>query len=71
MPSDAEIEKAIRERLTVPLWPHAGRALSMGRGSAYAAAAEGKIKTVGVCRNKDVPTAWLRSVLGIERETAA
>ena len=68
--TDLEIEQAIRGRLTVPLWPVAGRALGLERGATYAAAAEGKIATLDVSRKKSVPTSWLRRKLGIDGEAA-
>ncbi|APG10176.1 hypothetical protein BKD09_17755 [Bradyrhizobium japonicum] len=67
--TDREIQKAIRERLTVPLWPHAGRALNLKRGATYAAAAAGKIPTLNVSRKKDVPCSWLRNKLGLKQPT--
>ena len=33
--SDAEIREAILTRLTVPLWPHAGRAVGRSRNATY------------------------------------
>ena len=64
--SDKALRKAIEEKLTVPLWPHAGQALGLKRGATYAAAAEGKIEVIeDVSRLKNVPTAWLRAKLKI------
>ena len=65
--TDEEIRKAIQERLSVPLWPHTGRALNLQRGAAYAAAPAGKIPTLDVSRKKDVPTEWLRDKLGMKQ----
>jgi hypothetical protein len=65
--NDAEIERMIKERLSVPLWPVAGRALSLKRGASYAAAEAGEIPTTGVSRKKTVPTSWLRKTLGISK----
>ena len=67
LPSDREIRKAIQERLVVPAWPFAGRALNLRRGATYAACAEGKIPTTGVSRKKDVPCAWLREKLSLQK----
>jgi hypothetical protein len=62
--SDRELRRQIEEKLAVPLWPHAGQALGLKRGAAYAAAAAGKIETVDkVSRLKAVPTAWLKAKL--------
>ena len=68
--TDKEIRKAILERLSVPLWPHTGRALNLQRGATYAAAAAGKIPTLDVSRKKDVSTAWIRSKLNITQQSA-
>jgi hypothetical protein len=57
-------ERQIRERLSVPLWPHAGRALNLKRFATYAAA---EIPTLGVSRKKTVATSWLRRKLGIAK----
>ena len=67
MTTDEEIKRDILEKLTVPLWPHAGRALNLQRGAAYAAAAAGKISTLDVSRKKDVSTAWIRDKLNIKQ----
>ena len=69
MTTDKQIKKDILEKLTVPLWPHAGRALNLQRGAAYNAAATGKIPTIDVSRKKDVSTAWLRDKLNIQQST--
>jgi hypothetical protein len=63
--SDAEIRTAIETRLSVPLWPHCGRALSLGRTKTYEAAAAGDIETIdiGDLKNKSVSTAWIRRKL--------
>ena len=37
-----EIISEIRRTLVVPLWPHAGKALGLSRGSTYAAAERGE-----------------------------
>ena len=63
--TDEEIRKAILEKLSVPLWPHAGRALNLQRGATYAAAAAGKIPTLDVSRKKDVPSEWIRNKLNL------
>jgi hypothetical protein len=39
---DDEIRQAILEKLSVPLWPHAGQALNLKRGATYEAAGAGK-----------------------------
>lgn len=63
---DEEIRLAIMTKLTVPLWPTAGKALGLSRSATYEAAARGQIPTCDVGRRKPVPTAPLRRMLGIE-----
>jgi hypothetical protein len=67
--TDEEIRKAILEKLSVPLWPHTGRALNLQRGATYAAAAAGKIPTLDVSRKKDVPSEWIRNKLNLRQST--
>jgi hypothetical protein len=62
---DTEIERQIREKLSVPLWPVAARALNIKRWAAYQAAEAGEIPTLDVSRKKTVPTSWLRKKLGL------
>jgi hypothetical protein len=65
MLSDRQIRRAIMTRLTVPLWPIAGRALGLGRNSTYEGARTGEIETIEVGRRRPVPTAFLRRKLGL------
>ena len=67
--TDEEIRKAILEKLSVPLWPHTGRALNLQHGATYAAAAAGKIPTLDVSRKKDVPSEWIRNKLNLRQST--
>ena len=67
--TDEEIRKAILEKLSVPLWPHTGRALNLQRGATYAAAAAGKIPTLDVSRKKDVPSEWICNKLNLRQST--
>ncbi len=46
--------------------PRAGRALGLGRASAYAAAEAGQIPTLRVGRRLLVPTAALRRLVGLD-----
>ena len=57
--NDSEILHDIMTKLTVPLWPTAGRALGLGRNSTFEGAKTGEIKTITVGRRRPVPTAWL------------
>jgi len=58
-----EIINEIRSNLVVPLWPHAGRALGLSRGSTYAAAERGEIPTIKIGRLIRVPTRALEQML--------
>jgi hypothetical protein len=64
--SDAKILKEITTKLTVPIWPTAGKALGIGRNSAYEGVRKGEIETIAVGRRRPVPTAFLRRKLGID-----
>ena len=62
-----EIRKLLSENAVLPLWPQTGRTiLGLSRGATYAAAERGEIKTIRLGRLKRVPTAWLRSKLGLD-----
>jgi hypothetical protein len=63
---DKAIRKEIMTRLTVPLWPTAGRALGLGRNLTFEGARTGEIETIAVGRRRPVPTAWLRRKLGLD-----
>lgn len=67
---DDEIRNAILTKLTVPLWPVAGRALDLSRNATYDAARRGDIPTIPMGRRKPVATAWLRKTLGLDQEAA-
>ena len=58
-----EIINEIRSNLVVPLWPHAGKALGLSRGSTYAAAERGQIPTIRIGRVLRVPTRSLEQML--------
>jgi hypothetical protein len=63
---DSKIRREILTKLTVPLWPTAGKALGLGRSSTFAAARTGEIETIEIGRRKPVPTSFLRKKLGLE-----
>ena len=65
--TDEEIERLIRKKLVVPLWPVAGRALGLKRWATYQAAEAGEIVTLDVSRKKNVPTSWLRKKLHLSK----
>ena len=58
-----EIISEIRSNLVVPLWPHAGKALGLSRGSTYAAAERGEIPTIRIGRLLRVPVRSLEKML--------
>jgi hypothetical protein len=66
VPGMNEIRRLIEDQVAVPLWPDAGTALDLSRGSTYAAAKRGEIKTIRFGRLLKVPTAWLRQKLDLE-----
>jgi len=68
--TDEEIRRQIMTKLTVPIWPHTCKALGVGRGAGYDAAARGEIPTVAIGRRRPVPTTWLRQKLGLTHEAA-
>jgi hypothetical protein len=61
-----ELRNAILTELTVPVWPHAGKALGVSRNSSYEAARRNEIPTVKIGNRLSVPTARLREMLGLE-----
>jgi hypothetical protein len=65
-----DIKRLLNEKLTVPLWPTAGKALDLKRGATYRAAASGEIQTIPIGRLKKVPTTWLRKKLGLDDAAA-
>jgi hypothetical protein len=66
MLTDDEILRLVMTKLSVPVWPVAGKALGLGRNATYEAATRGDIPTVAVGgRRKPVPTSWLRRKLGL------
>ncbi|WP_246725518.1 helix-turn-helix domain-containing protein [Beijerinckia sp. L45] len=69
--SPAELETAIRNEQSLPLWPHTGQALRISRNSTYAAAKKGDIPTIKVGGSIRVPATALRKMLGIEPKEAA
>jgi hypothetical protein len=62
---DRKIRREIMTKLTVPLWPTAGKALGIGRNSAYEGARSGEIETIQIGRRFPVPTSFLRRKLGL------
>jgi hypothetical protein len=70
--TDEAIRRAILTRVAVPLWPHTGRALSLGKDATRAAAERRVIPVLDFgTKQKRVPTAFLRKVLGMSAEKVA
>ena len=65
-PNLEEILEDIRRKPTVKVWPHAGRALGLGRGAAYAAAARKEIDVIRIGRSVRAVSASLRRRLGLD-----
>jgi hypothetical protein len=63
-PDDA-LRKALFNNLTVPV-EMAGRALGLGRNSAYIAVRSGEIPSIKIGGKISVPTAPIRRMLGLE-----
>jgi hypothetical protein len=61
--TDTEISRQVMEKLSVPLWPVAARALNLSRSKAYQAAATGEIPILPGSSRKNVPCPWLRKQL--------
>jgi hypothetical protein len=64
VPPTPDILRALRENLVVSV-ELAGRALGIGRNSAYQAVRQGQLPCVRIGRRIAVPTAPLRALLGI------
>jgi hypothetical protein len=64
--SDEDIRQAIMTRIAVPPWPHAGRALSLGKDATRGAIKRGEIPTLDFpgIKRKPVPTSFLRKMMG-------
>ncbi len=62
-----EIIQDICTKPVVPLWPHAGMALGVGRAAIYAAAARNEIEVIRIGRSIRAVSASLRKRLGVER----
>jgi hypothetical protein len=58
--------KLLNENAVLPLWPEAGQVLGLRRGTTYAAARSGDIRTIRIGRLLKVPTPWLRQKLGLD-----
>lgn len=65
MDDSKKIRREIMTKLTVPLWPTAGRALGLGRGATFQAARTGEIEVIEIGRRKPVPTSFLKKKLGL------
>ena len=66
LPTLPEILEEIKSQPTVPVWPHAGKALGLTRSQAYRAAARKEIDTMRFGRVIKVKSVALRKQLGID-----
>lgn len=67
-----EAQPAIKiPRLTLNLWPDAGRALGLGRNSTFKAAKSGEIPTLRIGKRLLVPRAAFEALLNGASTTAA
>ena len=64
--TDHELMTALSTQLTVPVWPHTGKAFHLSRNKAYEAAKRGDIPTIKIGGAIRVPTAALRKMLGMD-----
>jgi hypothetical protein len=67
----SEILEEIRTKPTVPLWPHAAKALGISRGATYAAAVRGEIDIIEIGHRKLAISASLRRRLKLDAPEAA
>ena len=51
---------------TMTIWPETGKALGLSRSATYDAANRGEIPSIRIGRRLLVPTAQLRSMLGLD-----
>jgi hypothetical protein len=70
MRSTNEVRELLDSRPLLPLWPETGMILGLCRNATYDAAARGDIKTIQLGRLKRVPSAWLKSKLGLDEPAA-
>jgi len=67
---DEEIRRELTSKLTVPLWPTAGRALGLGKNATYEAFAKGQIPgAFKIGKNIKAATAPIRRRLGLDQVT--
>jgi excisionase family DNA binding protein len=59
------------KRLTVPVWPDAGRTLGLGRNATYVAIARGQIPAIRIGRKLLVPKRALERLANGEPATGA
>jgi excisionase family DNA binding protein len=61
-----DLNKTLRNKAVLTLWPETAKILGLTRGAVYRAAVSGDIKTVRFGRLHRVPVAWLKRHLGIK-----
>jgi excisionase family DNA binding protein len=65
MMTNQKILDDIRQKPTVPVWPHLANLLGISRGAAYQAVRNGEVESIRVGRSIRVVTAPLRQRLQI------
>ena len=63
---DDQLKDQLIQKLSVALWPTAGKALGLGRNATYAAARRGDIQINRFGSKMTAPTAPLRRRLGLD-----
>jgi hypothetical protein len=73
-PMDDKTLELLNSHATVPLWPDAAKILGgskpPSRGTTFAAARAGTIKTIRIGKLIRVPTSWLKAQLGLDEPAA-
>lgn len=59
-------DEDLKGRLTVRVWPDAGRMLGLGKDATYAAVARGEIPSIRCGRRILIPVGKLRALLGAD-----
>lgn len=65
-PQLSDILRDLKEKPTVPVWPHAGKLLGISKSQAYAAAKDGEIEIIRIGRCIRAVSIVLRKRLGLD-----
>ena len=69
--TEDEIRHDILSKLSVPVWPHTGKALGLSRNYTYAAVRRNEIPAIRIGKRLTVPTEYLRTALRLESRSPA